>query len=273
MLFSEPKEKTENITNKEAPLDAELAEVLGVDPTAPKANSISLHSSVNKRWKHWYDKGLKKEDRELMLEKYPSLEGLNAPKINPEVWEEMPKDLRTKDRYVLFRQQLACAALSAVGMITEELIHHKEAMDEKKIFQLALDAGTLLSDLAHSQNKSRSLQVAANSSRETRRVLSDTKPAEYLFGDKLLEKTKEKKDMSKVFIFNSKRPTIKNQSFSYKPLNSLSLQENRPISNQAGFYRGQPKLRLEKPRTYPNSKNRNSEDHRTQKPRYTNRQK
>ena len=152
MIVADPKEL--GAQQNESPLDAELADVLGVDPEEPKTLKIKLHSSIHKRWLNRYEKGLKKPDRAELLEKYDGLPGLKAPKINPEILATLPKDMKTRDAYVMFRQSLASGALAALGLAAERLTDGKENLDRKSIFRYIIDAGTLIADLMHSQTKS-----------------------------------------------------------------------------------------------------------------------
>lgn len=54
---------------EEIPLDDEQAEVFGQDPLTSKALNIKLHSSIVK---YWFEKGIKNEENDNLLEKYVS---------------------------------------------------------------------------------------------------------------------------------------------------------------------------------------------------------
>ena len=169
---------------------------------------------------------MKKQARSEMLEKYQSLPGLSAPKMNPEL--ELPPDLKTKDNYLAFRQRLLSGILASLGHIAENIIKQKDKVNWKEQFEMVIEAGIMAADVMHSQNKSRAGSIMQGASKETKLHLQGTKPDEYLFGSKLVEKTKENKNYGKLFSFNRKT-TFKGQSYSTRPLNSYSLQGNRPV--------------------------------------------
>ena len=224
---------TADVANSEKPLDPELAEILGVDPEQSNAIKVDLHSSILNRWIYYYSKGMKKEDRAEILGKYKKLPGLAAPQMNPEL--KLTKDLKAKNGYLAFRQNIVSSILSSLGLMAENIIKNKEKIDWKEQFQLVIDAGIMAADVMHSQNKSRMGSVMYGATKETRANLQGSKPDEYLFGKKLVEKTKENANHQKLFSFDKKGSNRTQNYTTAKPLNTFRLQGNRSNLQPAGY--------------------------------------
>ena len=182
----------------EAPLDDELKEVLGQDPSASNALDAKLHSSIHTRWKYWFANGIQKEEREALLEKYSSPAGLEVPKLNPEISLKLPKHSKARDLHMTKRQQLAGSALASIGWAITTLIEEKESIDKLFLIERLNDAGKHISDMMYSQTRSRIAFVVAGVDKDTRNILEDTKPEEFLFGKNLREKIKEAKGIDRV---------------------------------------------------------------------------
>lgn len=88
---------------------------LKADPTDSGIEAIKLHSEILKRWQYWHLHGLKDEELEKFLKKYPRLPGLAAPKLNDEVLAIMWKAAEERDKYNKDRQEYADTALTAIG--------------------------------------------------------------------------------------------------------------------------------------------------------------
>ena len=183
---------------KETPLQKEFAEIFGGDPSASNALQIKIHSSILNRWKFWFVNGIKKEEKENLLEKYQSPGGLEVPKLNPEILLKLPKHAKSRDTHMSTRQQLAGAALAALGSVMTTLIEETESIDKIQVMEKLHDAGKLMAEIIHSQTKSRKAFIVAGVDKDTKTMLEDTKTEEFLFGNNLSEKFKEAKVMDKI---------------------------------------------------------------------------
>lgn len=72
-------------------LDVEIAEILGMDPSAADPQVGVLHSEIATRWSNFISDGLKKELKSELLVKYPRASNcqLEAQTLNPEVSASM----------------------------------------------------------------------------------------------------------------------------------------------------------------------------------------
>ena len=225
---------------KETPLQEEFAEIFGDDPSASNALQIKIHSSILNRWKFWSVNGIKKEDKENLLGKYQSPGGLEVPKLNPEILLKLPKHSKSRDTHMSTRQQLAGAALAALGSVMTTLIEEMESIDKIQVMEKLHDAGKLMAEIMYSQTKSRKAFIVAGVDKDTKIMLEDTKTEEFLFGKNLSEKFKEAKVMDKV-ANSMKKQSYKTQGSALtakQPLNSNSLLGKRPFPNQSGSHQG-----------------------------------
>lgn len=218
---------------EEIPLDDEQAEVFGQDPLTSKALNIKLHSSIVK---YWFEKGIKKEESDNLLEKYVSPVGLEVPKLNQEISLKLPKHSKARDLHMCKRQQLAGSALNSIGAVKTTIIEEKESIDRVLLMEKLHDAGKLIVELMHSQTRSRMASILAGVAKDKKTMLENTKTDEYLFGENLAEKFKEARAMEKVANSIRKQSGHRNQSqlAPKRTLNSNSLQGRRPFPNQAG---------------------------------------
>ena len=192
---------------------------------------------------------MKKEERTELIEKYGNLKELAVPKINPELEMHLPKSTKTRDNYMHLRQNLASSALSSLGLAATKLIENKENVDRKGLFNIVLDAGTLIADLIHCQTKSRRSFMISTMPKDKREILQATKPDQFLFGEKLSEKFKESKNWENLFLTKN---TSKKPSQQRPALNPIGLQGNRPAPYHAGYNQDQwnyPSRRKPKPPT------------------------
>ena len=222
----------------EEPLDEELTGVFGKNPLESKALDIKLHSTVYTRWKYWYEKGINKDEKVELLEKYNCPAGLEVPKLNPEIALKIPSHSKSRDVYMAQRQQMVGSALNALGSVITMLIKEKDSVREKRreITAKLHEVGQLMIEVMHSQTKSRKALILAGVDKDTKAILADAKTEDYLFGKNLAEKFKEAKSMEKVAI-SIKRPAAPKTQLPLQrqPLNYNGLQGKRPVPNRAGY--------------------------------------
>ncbi|OXU27170.1 hypothetical protein TSAR_005435, partial [Trichomalopsis sarcophagae] len=204
----------------EEALDEEVKAVLGEDPTESKALQIKLHTSVQRRWKFWFENGLSREDKDSLLGKYGCPLGIEVPDLNPEIALKLQPHAKTRDSLMCKRQLLAGSALNAIGALLDSLmckrqllagsalnaigallstfIEEKEDVDKRDCLEKLQDAGKLIAELMNSQTKSRRALILAGVDKQTKTMLDETKPDKFLFGEKLSEKVRESKNLEGV---------------------------------------------------------------------------
>ncbi|CAH0551200.1 unnamed protein product [Brassicogethes aeneus] len=85
-----------------------LVDCLGEKPESAKNKGLNIHSQIQTRWEYILKKGLSKEQKTELINKYPTPENCNslvAPKINPEISITMREALMKTDNYYLIPPQ------------------------------------------------------------------------------------------------------------------------------------------------------------------------
>lgn len=160
---------------KEAQLDEEILKLFGKDPSASKALAIKLHSSIYNQWKFWAAESMSKDERENLLTKYLSSSGLDPPKLNPEILVKLPKHSKTRDTFICKRQQSAGSVLAALGSAMIMMIVENESVDRTAFMTRFFHVRKLISDMMHSQTKSRAAFILAGVNKKTRNLLEKTR--------------------------------------------------------------------------------------------------
>ncbi|OXU16451.1 hypothetical protein TSAR_007565 [Trichomalopsis sarcophagae] len=227
-------------------LEEEVLEILGVDPLASKKLSMRIHPSMQKRWLFWFENGLDKQTKDDLLQKYSNASGLTVPVLNPELALKLQSHAKTRDSIMQSRQNIAEAALNALGAVLTAFIEEKSDIDRKDCLGKLCDASKLIVESMHSQTKSRRALILAGVDKNTRAILESSKPDKALFGEKLGEKIKENQNMEKVASALKKQP---NQStlipFAQRQnLNGYSLQGKKPFFQNAGQQQGYSQSRF-----------------------------
>lgn len=186
---------------EECPLDEEVETVLGVDPSAEDKKAVDLHQSLVAKWNTWLTEGLSKENREILLDKYPRKGNvhLEAPELNEEVVATLNESGIKRDRLFISEQNLVGSAMSAVGeSISMILKDDEEPVDRLVLLERLVDAGKLMSQLHFQISSARRSFIAPVLSKQVKEMLHKTKPGAWLYGEKLSEKIKAAKSMEKI---------------------------------------------------------------------------
>ncbi|OXU19213.1 hypothetical protein TSAR_014910, partial [Trichomalopsis sarcophagae] len=165
-------------------------------PNTDKENEAKVEKELAD--KYWFKNGIEKDQKEVLLEKYVNPEGLNVPKLNPEILRKLPSYSNARDTYMCKRQELAGSALTAIGSVMTNLIEEKESIDKVEMMERLHDAGKLIVKMMHSQNKSRAAFIIAGLDKDSNSILENTKPEEFLFGGDLSEKFKQAQTLDKA---------------------------------------------------------------------------
>lgn len=184
----------------ETTLDDEIIEIIGKEPeTSPEDLVLSQH--IVSRWNQWLKSGLSKEIKEKILKKHSRTGkcSLEAPILNAEVIASLNDSAIKRDKYFAITQNLAGSALSAIGKVIEPLLDpKKEKMDQKTTLSHLWDVAQLVTEIHHSQTSARRAYIMPSTNKQVSTVLEKTVPDSYLFGEKLAEKIKEAKALTKV---------------------------------------------------------------------------
>ncbi|CAG5073398.1 Protein of unknown function, partial [Cotesia congregata] len=179
-------------------LDADGLRIFGEDPVL-KEPELVLHSSVTARWKKYLSDGLTKEVKDSLLKKYPRKGKLSIepPILNDEVAVNLKESALKTDKYFCSTQKLAGSALAALAPVIESLAPLRDSNHVKNLEQV-WNAAKLLIEIHRSQTVARKACILPTLSKQWATALEKRVTDDYLFGEKLVDKVKEIKAISKV---------------------------------------------------------------------------
>lgn len=211
----------------------ELKKVLGQDPEKEKNLKLNLAPEIAKRIESWVKDGLKEEQREKLLNSLPRSGDidLEAPIINDYIEEDMSEAAKLRDKKFVENHNRAASALSAVSLVVQDIMQDQEVPLERiTVLNRLGNATKLLGDLLHEFNITRRSFIAPGYKRKYRKLLEDTKPTKYLFGDDLESQISKKKNQEKTAKDIKLQP--RGSQYSQKP-------QHRPYRNSLNW-RGSP---------------------------------
>ncbi|CAG4993849.1 unnamed protein product [Parnassius apollo] len=172
-------------------LDAEALAVLG-EINIEQEKGPPLHPEIANRWTPILSKGLKKEDKRELMQKYMPFENvprLIAPTLNPECISAISASMLKRDTIIKEKQKQIAAVLTAIGSGLESILKNG---DKIEIIRNINDASKLLCDYFQSETNNRKILItnAVNHNlKETLKGDSDM----FLFGTNLAERIKNAK--------------------------------------------------------------------------------
>ncbi|CAD6208002.1 GSCOCG00012712001-RA-CDS, partial [Cotesia congregata] len=178
-------------------MDEDIIKILGQAPETGEACQ-KIHADVTVRRNAWIKSGLKKEEKENLLKKYPRGGSclLEAPILNPEIASTLNESALKRDKYFCNTQKLAGSSLSALAPVINLLLE-KDKIDSKEILGNIWDAARIQAELHHSQSIARRAYILSGLTKQVASSLEERQIDTHLFGDKLGEKIKEIKSMDK----------------------------------------------------------------------------
>ncbi|KAI5633197.1 hypothetical protein NE865_14076 [Phthorimaea operculella] len=191
----------DEVVKIEDELDEELLNLLGKEKEVNKEKSPSIHEELAKRWNNVIEKGLDKEEKHIILNKYPPIENmprLLTPKLNPEAEAAMSDQAKKRDHSISIKQKQIAVAISSLGGLLSKIISNKNEVDKKEIVTRVCDAGRILCDLFYEDNKSRRFFALESLNKEMRHSLRQREPEEFLFGKNLCEGIRTAKAVAKA---------------------------------------------------------------------------
>lgn len=131
------------------------------------------------------------------------------------------------------RQRLVGAALTSLGSAMSTLLEEADSIDKIQFMERLNDVGKILTNIFHSQTKSRIAFILTGVDKETKTLLEDRETEEFLFGKNLSDRIKEAKAMDKV-ASSIKKQQPKQKAPYKKPLNFNSLPGKWPPPGPSG---------------------------------------
>lgn len=154
----------------------------------------AVHELVEKSWSSIFTDGLSKEVRDALRKKYLTPQNLplaKAPTLNLEIRQAIPSTAVKRDDYQVTTQHLPGATIVALAQLMTELLKPDERWDFKRIFEVASDAGRLISHVQYHMTKSRRALITPMLSVSARNALEASSIDKQLFGEQYLDKIKD----------------------------------------------------------------------------------
>ncbi|KAM0730411.1 hypothetical protein ACS0PU_002740 [Formica fusca] len=200
----EPKDTVDGNENLSSvvtqPLNEEVLKILGKDLASPPDPEQNMHPDLASRWRFVLSKGLPKEVKKEILDKYSrkSFCCLEVPELNPEIKASLNETASKRDDHFCYSQNLAGSALSALSLAITKLFSKDEALDNLKLIEYISDAEKLIAELHHKESIARRAFILPGLQKKTKTLLENTDIGPLLFSDKLGEKLKEARSLEKM---------------------------------------------------------------------------
>lgn len=193
----------------------------------------AVHELVVENWNQIFSKGLPKEVKDSLLKKYPTpqnLERTRAPSLNIEVRHAIPQASVKRDEYQQVTQNIVGAAVTAQANLMSELLKPGDQWDNRKIFELANDAGRLTSYVQYHISKARRALITPMLTLSAKNALDNSPVDGKLFGDQFLTKMKDAAAADKL---------VRSLTKPNPPITKTSIQPTRastqPKPNQGNY--------------------------------------
>lgn len=238
-------------------MNDELLNVIGKRVCEDKALSSPIQENVALRWQDILKQGLPNDEKVKLIKKYPTPENLTLsepPKLNAEIKPIIHESVYTGDKRIVVKQTKITSCLAAVGKVISLFLKTEKTKENVEILECLGDTGSFLADLQHDESAiSRSL-IIANINPELKETLTETKPDEFLFSNKLdevLKSAKALKSSSKDLQLGKEKNTSKNWKFPprQQKKNSSSWSGSRQYQKQHPSHKRYSNYHSQKPRT------------------------
>ncbi|KAJ8917013.1 hypothetical protein NQ315_012931 [Exocentrus adspersus] len=169
-------EVIEEVPHNEA--DAELAELLGEKPKEEAPTGPEIHPEIQCRWTNYIAKGLLKDDKSKIIDKYPlasNCPALKPPNLNPEVETILNGAILRQDKFLYQLQRQLAGGLSAISTPLNKLISDKtEAKNKKEELQQLADASKMIAGAIHSLSLHRRYLITPSLNSACRKLVENT---------------------------------------------------------------------------------------------------
>ncbi|XP_041983252.1 uncharacterized protein LOC121736230 [Aricia agestis] len=141
-----------NETGENQGTNDDFSEILGEDPSTSVAYGPDIHKDVASRFTYIATKGLDKEARKNLVEKFQipnNSKFIAAPKLNAELKAAIIDTAVKRDKSIEIKQCEIAAAISSLGTIISNEI---KSGSDKELIQSLMDMGRLLCDIQYNQS-------------------------------------------------------------------------------------------------------------------------
>lgn len=186
------KELTQKDEDQE--LEEEALMAVGVD-------TLKLQPELSKVINNWLTKDHAKELEDNFMKKYPrTVEGCNveAPKLNQEVISSSPEATTIRDKHFVTNQNIAGSASVAMSSAINTLLTKNKDVDKYDLIGRMSDSLKMVAQLHYKFAQARRAYITPTVSKECRSTLEESVPDTFLYRDKLSEKIRSSKAITKV---------------------------------------------------------------------------
>lgn len=176
-------------------LDDEVLNVLGPRLLVEKVFTPPVPQDFALRWEEIVQLGLKQEERDALLIKYPLIENcefLEPPSLNSELLQALTDVARTRDQRLVKKQARLAACLTGIGKSVSALVT-TDGPKNLMLIETLSDVGRLLADLFYEENAIRRSLVLAHVNVEIKDTLNSSPADKLLFGSTLVDNLKSAK--------------------------------------------------------------------------------
>ncbi|KAL4707856.1 hypothetical protein ACJJTC_001802 [Scirpophaga incertulas] len=176
-------------------IDPEILAAMGT-VEVESTQGPAAHKEIVQRWTPILTKGLKKEEKALLIKEYTpfcNIPAMIPPKLNPELSGAVSEPVKKRDSVIENRQNNVATSLAAIGRGLECFLTKHNKIDGIKHFN---DAAKLLCEMIHTETQSRRTLIQTVINKDMKDCLNGS-PDEFLFGGGLTEKIKVAKAIQK----------------------------------------------------------------------------
>ena len=249
-LGEPPKKKPK----EESSVLASMAKVVN----KPQQDGEDLAPELSELVKQLLSKGMSKEARDELMDKFPTpgnCNRLEVVRVNPEIFNSVRKEVKTEDVMLQKAQKPLLKGIIAVTRILDDFMkaekNEKPLPSSVSVMKILSDSISLLSDASHEIDLRRRTLFKGDMKTEYRLLCSDQNPVEngLLFGTELGKSVKDLTEASKVtskVAMKQKRPHASSQSFHGRSESRRSFpflgRGRGSVSKQRGGYRNPPHM-------------------------------
>lgn len=172
-----------------------------------------INPQIAERWTNIIKMGIKKENLNQILTKYPTPANFplaNAPKLNSEITAAVSENVIKRDKRFEYRQNLTGKVLSGLGVMLTDIM--KGNLNSIKLIEGINDAAKILCNMSHYDSLARRHFVFSSVQSCVKQAASDTPIDTYLFGENFAERLKTVKALERSRSSLKHQTTFKKQS-------------------------------------------------------------
>ncbi|CAH1108927.1 unnamed protein product [Psylliodes chrysocephalus] len=232
----------------------EISQLLGEEPSLNTVFGDTISNYIVSRWSAYLSKGLEKELRETLAEKWRIPENcplLCAPKVNNEILGLYSSTDLRKDNFLSAVQDKMGKGLSALGFALDVILKHQNSENinlENDILPAIVDSAKLFCESHFLVSRHRRYEILLAMKETVMKIAEESVPDSFLFGLDFNEKCESAQTAQHALKdYKAKTPSrIKNSKFnSSNFLNSKRPYQKHKIreSTEYRYKRKQPEYR------------------------------